>query len=204
MAAGRKSAAECVLENYCIAPRSLYAVGIFDTGVTVYSQQIRALNLVWALIESGRVPAAAAEVAAEPNLKIAIVGGGFAGLTVAAGLLKKRAVAKITIFEEPDTLLPLQQGSDSRWLHPWIYDWPGEGSQASVAMLPVLNWTAARASDVVVQILSEWTTIVDRHTPAPDLYCNSRHLQIDEVAGDRKCLQIEWVGVTLPRCCPHL
>jgi hypothetical protein len=167
--------------------------------VTVFSQQIRALNLVWALIETELIPSGSPMPVA-PRRKVGIVGGGFSGLTVAAGLLKKQAHAAITIFEQRDTLLPLQQGSDSRWLHPHIYDWPSEGSEPSVAMLPVLNWSAARASDVVVQILTEWKqTLTEwknlalKHTPGPVLYCNARHLQIHETQ-TRNGLQIEWVG----------
>jgi hypothetical protein len=59
-------------------------------------------------------------------------------------------------------------------------------------MLPVLNWTAARASDVVVQILTEWKSVVAESTPT--LYCNARHLQIHEVCESENRLQIEWVG----------
>jgi FAD dependent oxidoreductase len=186
-----------VLAMYRVPGKPLYVVGTFDTGVTVFSQQIRALNLVWASIESELIPTLPLNNAkpGDTPLKVAIVGGGFAGLTVAAGLIKKRANARIVIFEERDALLPLQQGSDSRWLHPRIYDWPGQGSDASVAMLPVLNWTAARASDVVVQILAEWKRIVAEHTSTPlELYCNARHLQIHEACENRAGLQIEWVG----------
>src|ERR1700742_1387569 len=134
-----------MLERFQVRGRPLYVVGTFDTGVTVLSQQYRALNLGWGLVSSGQVPEGRSECAVK---SIAIVGGGFAGLTVAAGLIKKEVKAKITLFERHDTLLPLQQGSDSRWLHPHIYDWPVEGSESFSAALPVLNWTAARASDV--------------------------------------------------------
>jgi hypothetical protein len=63
-------------------------------------------------------------------------------------------------------------------------------------MLPLLNWTAARASDVVVQVLREWKmTIdeaVDRKLTEPVLYCNTRHVHVKRapVTG----LRIEWVG----------
>ena len=75
------------------------------------------------LVEESTVP-----TRAEARPKLAIVGAGFTGLTLAAALLRKRTALEITIFEERDTLLPLQQGSDSRWLHPQIYEWPDEGS----------------------------------------------------------------------------
>ena len=187
-----------VLGTYHVPGKPLYLVGTFNNGVTVFSQQVRALNLVYALIESEEVPIIRSPDEFNASKKIAIVGGGFAGLSVAAGLLKKQANARITIFEERDTLLPLQQGCDSRWLHPRIYDWPGDESEAFVAMLPLLNWTAARASDVVVQILTEWKRILASLTsapiPKPVLYCNARHLQIHGNCDSRNSLQIEWVG----------
>lgn len=182
-----------VLASYKLeTDRPLYLVGAFDERVTVLSQQIRALNLVWALVESSTLP-----IRKKPRRKLAIVGAGFTGLTFAAGLVQKRAPLDITIFEERDTLLPLQQGSDSRWLHPQIYDWPAEGSEASAAMLPVLNWTAGRASDVVVQVLREWERLVKEESAEAGnirLFCNTRHLQISHCPGDAKKAQIEWVG----------
>lgn len=192
-----KEEAAAVLKTYRVGGTALYVVGTFDTGVTVLSQQVRALNFARAAIESELIQSVPTDeqTTTDNRRTVAIIGGGFAGLSVAAGLLKKRADASITIFEQRDTLLPLQQGSDSRWLHPRIYDWPGEGSDASVAMLPVLNWTAARASDVVVQILAEWKKVVmEREKEPSTLYCNARHLQIHESVGTSKRLQIEWVG----------
>ena len=167
----------------------LFAIGTFDGSVTVLSQQRRALNLAWALIESRMIPT----LPSEPRVRIAVVGAGFAGLTFAAALLQKRCQCDIVLLEERDTLLPLQQGSDTRWLHPHIYDWPEDGSEATAAMLPVLNWTAARASDVVVQVLSSWKSLVREHANGPvELYCNTRHLQIQKPQSNQ--VLIEWVG----------
>jgi hypothetical protein len=188
--------ASTLLKTYQVAGRALYVVGTFDVGVTVLSQQIRALNFVWAAIESGLIqcfPSGTSPTAGAKN--VAIVGGGFSGLSLAAGLLSKNANAHIYIFEQRDALMPLQQGSDSRWLHPRIYDWPGEGSQAGVAMLPILNWTAARASDVVVQLMTGWGKIVTKHVQSDVVvYCNARHLQIHQMTPQAKGLHLEWVG----------
>ena len=200
-----KSRAKDALKLFRVPGQPLYLIGTFDSGVTVYSQQLRACNLVWSLFEAEKVirrppvadGAADARNASKKAKRVAIVGGGFAGLTTAAALLKKEADVHLTIFEQRDTLLPLQQGSDSRWLHPRIYDWPAEGSEASVAMLPVLNWTAARASDVAVQILTEWGRIAGAVPDAKEtlsLYCNARHLQISPVRDGHDRLKIEWVG----------
>ena len=184
------------LNGFQVGTLPLFLIGSFDTGVTVWNQQVRALNLARALIEQGFFlcntdPDAPPDPATIKE--IAIVGGGFAGLTLAAGLIKKRVNARITIFEQRDTLLPLQQGSDSRWLHPHIYDWPRDGSEAGVAMLPVLNWTSARASDVVVQVLNDWKRIAAEHEQLA-IYCNARHLQIDRCEPRSGRLRIEWVA----------
>jgi FAD dependent oxidoreductase len=193
--------ATATVDLFRLPGQPLYVVGTLDTGVTVLSQQYRALNLVWGLVSSGRVRTDRNE---SPIESIAIVGGGFAGLSIAAGLTKKEANAKITIFERRDTLLPLQQGSDSRWLHPHIYDWPLEGSESSSAALPILNWTAARASDVVVQVLQGWKSLLSdrryRYRTDQDgdrrlrIFCNTHHLQIGSARSAGGQAEIEWVG----------
>lgn len=167
---------------------SLYIIGTFDAGITVLRQQVRALNLAWSLIETDRIPPAPV-----PPTRIAVIGAGFAGLTFAAAILAKEVNCEVTLFEEHDTLMPLQQGSDTRWLHPHIYDWPDEGSEADVAMLPLLNWTAARASDVAVQVLQEWKRTV-RGGGSVQLFCNTRHLQVSQSKIDPNYARIEWVG----------
>lgn len=136
--AGRLSAAQLVAAHRLSDTPPLYLIGSFDKRVTVLAQQTRALNLAWAMVETGTIPTAGTR-----PFRVAVVGAGFAGLTFAAALLQKGVAASIDIFEQQDSLLPLQQGSDTRWLHPRIYDWPEEGSEAAAAMLPLLNWTAA-------------------------------------------------------------
>jgi hypothetical protein len=54
----------------------LYVVGCFERRVTLYAQQVRALNLVYALSHEKRLDAGAS---------IAVVGGSVAGMTAAAG-----------------------------------------------------------------------------------------------------------------------
>ena len=190
--------AEDLLLKFAVPARPLYLVGIFEHGVTVYSQQIRAFNLIWALVQRSildcKPNAAAPDRVKRKRATIAIVGGGFAGLTAAAALIKKGADADITIFEQRDTLLPLQHGSDTRWLHPRIYNWPADGSESAVADLPILNWTAARASDVAAQILLEWREIAKPAQDRLTVYCNVHHVQVHERGTHEQGLTIEWVG----------
>ncbi len=185
------SQARDAFEEFKVAgERNLFVVGTFDSGVTILSQQVRALNLVWSLIEHGGI----ADDEDEPK-RIAVVGAGFAGLTVAAGFLAKSAPVELTLFEKRDTVLPLQQGCDTRWVHPHIYDWPAPGTEAPTAGLPLLTWTASRASDVAVQVLRGWQEVLQSTPPQHDmrLYCNTKHLRITQVPRSRQ-LRVEWVG----------
>jgi hypothetical protein len=126
----------------------LYLLGSLERGLTVYKQQLRAHNLVWALWELHRV-------GKRPVGSVAIVGGGIAGLTAAACVLARfEAAITLTLFEQLWDLCPLQQGADARWLHPRIYGWPEYGSRAPGASLPVLNRSEGRASDVARTISS--------------------------------------------------
>ena len=190
-ALGRGIDATAVLERYRVEDRvPLFVVGTFDQRVTVLSQQVRGLNLAWALVESRTLPT----YLDDETKKVAVIGAGFAGLTFAAALIEKRAACQITIFEERDALLPLQQGSDTRWLHPNIYDWPDEGSEANVAMLPIMNWTAARASDVVVQVLADWRRVAASADHPVRVHCNARHLQIGRCHDAPERARVEWIG----------
>ncbi len=164
-----------------------YLLGSLETGVTVWKQQVRAHNLIWALWEaSGRSDSR--------PLKIAIVGGGIGGLTAAACILSRMPGAEITIFERRWDLCPLQQGSDNRWLHPHIYGWPALGSRAPEASLPVLNWVEGRASDVARTILfqfAKYRKVYDTNANAPRvrIFLGVHHLRIDH-----KQRKIEWIG----------
>ena len=175
-----------VLRKFRLAD-NIYLLGTFESGLTIYNQQVRALNLAWSMVEAAPV---------NRLRRIAVVGGGFAGLAVAAALLHKGA-EHISVFEKRATLCPLQQGSDTRWVHPRIYDWPNEGSTVPTAALPLLNWNAGRASDVAVQVLQRWDALVrslqSTHSSGEqpsriDVYLNVKHLRLD------RNLDIEWVG----------
>src|SRR5437868_4478233 len=60
--------------------KDLYVVGSLERGVTVYNQQVRAHNLVWALWELG-------QRGERPVGGVAVVGGGITGLTSFAAIL---------------------------------------------------------------------------------------------------------------------
>jgi hypothetical protein len=129
----------------------IFLIGLLYSGVTIFNQQVRALNLIWALDHAKRLESASA---------IAVVGGGIAGLTAAMALRKIFSSSPgsphrtVTLFEKRSVLCPLQRGCATRWVHPHIYEWPEEGSTNPSAGLPVTNWRAGRAADVATGIVS--------------------------------------------------
>ncbi len=176
---------EEVRKPYVLGPKHLYVLGSFEKGVTIYNQQVRALNLAWALEKS---------VDKRVLENVAVIGGGFAGLTFAAGLLRK-GIPHITLFEKRPVFCPLQQGSDSRWVHPHIYDWPTEGSEFPSAALPIMNWTAGRASDVVARVMANWNAILqepgtDKVKPAAERIEKILSVKYLKVQND---LSVDWM-----------
>ncbi|MDX0722665.1 hypothetical protein GOD64_28295 [Sinorhizobium medicae] len=138
----------------------VYAIGVQERGVTLYNQQVRAHNLVWALTELD-------QTGTRKLGRVAVIGAGAAGLTATAALMSCREDAPVTLFEKEWDLCPVQQGCDGRWLHPSLYAWPDWGSRAPSASLPILNWSEGRASDVARALLDGFS-----------IYCQ-------KLAGDR-------------------
>jgi NADH dehydrogenase FAD-containing subunit len=82
---------------------NVFLLGCLEKRVTLYSQQVRAINLAAALIDEGRIKA---------NSRVAIIGGGAAGITAAAAIA--RAIPNITdlhVYERRSKILHLQTQS---------------------------------------------------------------------------------------------
>jgi hypothetical protein len=157
------------LQKFAIGDQ-LYVLGTYERGVTIYNQQVRALNLAWALCE-----------ALKPNhaTRVCVIGGGIGGVTLATAL-SRRLRLRIALFEKRPVLCPLQQGSEARWVHPHIYDWPSPHSEMPSASLPLLNWNAGRASDVAAQILTEYSKLKMSSSIDIDERLNTKYLRVDE------------------------
>lgn len=109
--------------------------------VTVRSQQLRAINLAWALEEKLR------------NANVAVIGGGAAGITFAA--IAAKLGANVQLFER-STLMHLQVGSWHRPLHPEIFTWPDETAYRPVSYVPILGWATGTAHEVATEIRSKF------------------------------------------------
>jgi hypothetical protein len=163
--------AEVIAASIVPNTKSVFFLGCFESRVTLFAQQVRALNLVDALLDQG--------VLRETG-RVAIVGGGVAGVTAAAALARAAPKLKaIDVYERKEALLHLQRGSD-RYLHPHLYDWPRPGSLSPDAALPILNWQAGPAEDVAEAIGRQFEALcrasiinvklardVEKLTPAP-------------------------------------
>jgi hypothetical protein len=121
----------------------LYTVGLAERGITLYKQQVRALNLVYALDGTGRL-----------KKTVGVIGGGAAGATAALGAATLGY--EVHLFEQRPMLFHLQQGCDIRWLHPHIYEWPAPETDSPYAGHPLLNWQFGTAAEVAARLQAEW------------------------------------------------
>lgn len=133
----------------------VYIIGSYDFKKTVATQQKRAAILALAVSKSlGR------------SSSIAVVGGGFAGITACATLLKLGH--KVTLFEQKGTLLPLQRHCHDRYIHPDLYDWPMSRGLDELC-LAGLRWHADFADNVCQQLIDSFDEVkrnaADRFTP---------------------------------------
>ncbi|QQO12460.1 FAD-dependent oxidoreductase [Bradyrhizobium diazoefficiens] len=124
----------------------IYVLGFYDTRITFYSQQVRGLELAHALWHEHLLPA---------NARVAVIGGGAAGVTLAAGLALQGGT-DVHLFEKAQRLLPLQFDSQRRRLDPHIYDWPNPDADHELAELPLLDWRSGPAKDVRDAVLREF------------------------------------------------
>lgn len=129
--------------------KSVFALGLFGRKITIHSQQLRAFNLADALAKEGIVAATS---------KVAVIGGGIAGLSMAAALALRTACG-IHIYESAENLLRLQRGNKTRFLHPTVYDWPRKGSTTPYTYLPALDWSAGPSHEVAATIWRQFLEI---------------------------------------------
>jgi hypothetical protein len=118
----------------------VFVLGCYARYVTLFSQQIRALNLIGALVKTDQL---------QRGKELAVVGGGVAGLT--AAFAAQHCGWNVTLIEKNQDVIALQRASQERWIHPHIYDWPAEGSEAPRAGLPILDWEADYACKVITE-----------------------------------------------------
>src|SRR4051812_44383619 len=143
--ANRLGAQEIIASTEVPGQSDIFVLGAFAARLTFSAQQARAYNLIWALGETGRLGV---------NQHLVVVGGGVAGLTVAAAASSKGCA--VTLFERNSDLLALQRGNYVRHIHPNILDWPAPASADTSTHWPFLNWSAGTVDNVIRQIEAGW------------------------------------------------
>ena len=133
------------------AKQELYVLMRPAGPVAFYTQQCRALNLVWALAHRN------GNGKALKGKRVVVVGAGAAGLTAAAGAAL--AGAHVWILEKAERPMSLQIGCDHRFLHPRFHYWPEERSQSAAAALPLLTWSVGTAGQVADTIVDQFHQI---------------------------------------------
>lgn len=129
---------------------SLYVIGSLDRRVTFLSQQTRALNFVWSALATKNIT---------PDHHVAIVGGGLAGMTVAAALARNGIIT--SIYEQNNAFMHMQRTNNTRYVHPHISEWPATAFNRTTAHLPFLNWHAAKTRDVFSQVNHDWAALTN-------------------------------------------
>jgi hypothetical protein len=117
--------------------------------VTLYSQQVRALNLAWELRERYE------------KKEVMVIGAGAAGLTFAAAAA--RLGARVSLCDCAQRPMSLQRGCRHRYLHPHISEWPGEFCWKMDAGLPLLDWSEGPAAEVAFQLSAQFAVIAKDH-----------------------------------------
>ena len=142
-----QSQADLIIERMQVPDEpGLFILGCFERPATVYMQQVRALNLIYALDQKPR----------ETNNKtMLVIGAGAGGITAAAAAAALKW--DVTILEKMPDVLSLADGASThRWLHPHVYDWPAEGAEEARTHLGILDWSADSSRAVADQLRGEW------------------------------------------------
>jgi glycine/D-amino acid oxidase-like deaminating enzyme len=130
----------------------IFVIGVTERGVTVRSQQRRAINLIDALLAEGRLCAGS---------RIAIIGAGAAGLT--AAVRAAQAGIRAHVLERESEILATFRGNHNRLLHPNLYAWPAPNWLNPDAELPVMTWSAAPAGRVATALENQFRNAIS-HT----------------------------------------
>lgn len=162
------------LEGFGIPATPIERVlGTFDHRLTIFDQQVRALNLAHRLHTAKVIP--------DTSKPVVVIGGGIAGLTFAAGCIWLGQ--PVVLVERQPVPCHLQRGCDIRWVHPHIYHWPRAGAEQPYAGLPLLSWVEGTASEVARQIVAQWeklAAVADQQKLLTEFYSASHQFLRDD------------------------
>lgn len=131
--------------------RRLYCLGPNVGRISFLSQQLRALNLVWALSHENLI---------KKNDKVAVVGAGLSGVTAAVAL--RAHDCTVRIFDNGGRPLHRQRLVTHRSIYPNINWWPGdEAGLLATAELPFLGWRLGTCKGIVKDLETDWKRLTE-------------------------------------------
>jgi hypothetical protein len=142
---------------------NLYFIGNYSGRINFFAQQSRALNLVWALIKKDFIKA---------GDRVAVIGGGLAGVTAAIALLQKDV--QPDLFEQHTTLFRYQRNCVTRHVHPTINFWP-EMPIVPSTDFPFLNWCEGSPSRIISKVQEE----ISKHFRDLRIHTSSQVMGVD-------------------------
>ena len=160
----------------------LFVIGAGERRITLYSQQVRALNLVYWLWR--RNP----ENFSKKH--IMVVGGGAAGLSIAAAAA--HLGSRVTILEGNERTMAFQLGCRTRLFHPHVYEWPERFCWKMSAGLPILDWDEGSAGEVAGTIRRQFEVIRQATTPRITLIDSVSSISIELPAETQDKPVIRW------------
>jgi hypothetical protein len=169
--------------------RSTFLLGCFEKRVTLFHQQVRALNLVYALNTLGYCQ----------DANVAVVGAGVAGLTAAAALARIPG-CQVTVIERGDRLLPVLNRDGvavGRFLSPVLYEWPlvkpsQETFNRFFGSTPMTGWREGSQRSVVDWFLDEW----EIHRGSARVVCGAANVALHPADSENKIV-VSWESVGL-------
>ena len=162
-------------EPYRVEGEGQFVLGYAEERLTLFSQQVRALNLAYSLNCVGRLV---------QDTRLLIVGAGPAGVTLAAAA--RLMGAGVTLLERAPHAMAMfaPKGVGGRYIQPLASEWPEDRSIKRVAGLPICSWSSgdgqAIANDIRDGLRAAIRTAQALGNNGSTLRCfyNVDHLQI--------------------------
>ena len=139
--------AELLAASQVPSTAGVYFLGPFNTRITFYSQQVRALRLAHALHGVNVI---------YDCEQVAIVGAGAAGSTLAAALAMLGR--QVTLFDPAEKILQLQRPHRGYCIHTSM-NGPDFGTLDDRAGLPIMDWTAGTGGAVCTALRIEFAKV---------------------------------------------
>ena len=157
-----------------------FVLGYAEERVTLFSQQVRALNLAYSLNCLGRL---------YRGTRLLIVGAGPAGITL--GAAAQLLGAEVEFLEKAPVAMAVFAPKDvgGRFIQPLAAEWPAARSLKDNAGLPVCSWRSGNGKEIAEAIRSGFHSALGtaaRLNPSsvrPKLFYDAENLRIERRQG---------------------